>query len=173
MPGDGGIKGPLLFFDQQLNLSAKQRSCSAIRHGEDRQRRTARGKMVRWIPPARARPEAISSETGRVRQPRVQRTTLESKPHCPPSICELAVISEAGPFRILCRNLKRAHRDLSPEAPCMHCLRAIDSRQPPLDRERGLGSCTDRRSLTDVPVADEESGQIIPAGYHVEHVANL
>jgi hypothetical protein len=27
--------------------------------------------------------------------------------------------------------------------------------------------------VTDVPVADEESGQIIPAGYHVEHVADV
>jgi hypothetical protein len=24
--------------------------------------------------------------------------------------------------------------------------------------------------VTDVPVADEEGGQILPAGYHVEHV---
>jgi hypothetical protein len=27
--------------------------------------------------------------------------------------------------------------------------------------------------VTDVPVADEENGQIIPAGYHVEHVADV
>jgi hypothetical protein len=27
--------------------------------------------------------------------------------------------------------------------------------------------------LTDVPVADEESGQVIPVGYHVEHVADV
>jgi hypothetical protein len=27
--------------------------------------------------------------------------------------------------------------------------------------------------VTDVPVADEESGQVIPAGYHVEHVADI
>jgi hypothetical protein len=27
--------------------------------------------------------------------------------------------------------------------------------------------------LTDVPVADEESGQVIPLGYHVEHVADV
>ena len=27
--------------------------------------------------------------------------------------------------------------------------------------------------VTDVPVADEESGQIIPVGYHVEHVADV
>ena len=25
--------------------------------------------------------------------------------------------------------------------------------------------------VTDVPVADEEGGQVIPGGYHVEHVA--
>jgi len=27
--------------------------------------------------------------------------------------------------------------------------------------------------VTDVPVADEEGGQVIPAGYHVEHVADV
>jgi hypothetical protein len=27
--------------------------------------------------------------------------------------------------------------------------------------------------VTDVPVADEESGQVIPVGYHVEHVADV
>jgi len=27
--------------------------------------------------------------------------------------------------------------------------------------------------VTDVPVADEENGQIIPVGYHVEHVADV
>jgi hypothetical protein len=27
--------------------------------------------------------------------------------------------------------------------------------------------------VTDVPVADEGGGQIIPKGYHVEHVADL
>jgi len=27
--------------------------------------------------------------------------------------------------------------------------------------------------VTDVPVADEQGGQIIPAGYHVEHVADV
>jgi len=27
--------------------------------------------------------------------------------------------------------------------------------------------------VTDVPVADEESGQVIPAGYHVEHIADV
>lgn len=27
--------------------------------------------------------------------------------------------------------------------------------------------------VTDVPVADEEGGQVIPKGYHVEHVADL
>ena len=27
--------------------------------------------------------------------------------------------------------------------------------------------------VTDVPVADEESGQVIPIGYHVEHVADV
>jgi hypothetical protein len=27
--------------------------------------------------------------------------------------------------------------------------------------------------VIDVPVADEESGQVIPAGYHVEHVADV
>jgi hypothetical protein len=27
--------------------------------------------------------------------------------------------------------------------------------------------------VTDVPVADEEGGQIIPKGYHFEHVADL
>ncbi|MBN8991669.1 MAG: hypothetical protein J0H42_25810 [Rhizobiales bacterium] len=27
--------------------------------------------------------------------------------------------------------------------------------------------------VTDLPVADEASGQFIPAGYHVEHVADV
>lgn len=27
--------------------------------------------------------------------------------------------------------------------------------------------------VTDVPVADEEGGPVIPAGYHVEHVADV
>jgi hypothetical protein len=27
--------------------------------------------------------------------------------------------------------------------------------------------------VTDVPVADEESGQVLPVGYHVEHVADV
>ena len=27
--------------------------------------------------------------------------------------------------------------------------------------------------VTDVPLADEESGQVIPVGYHVEHVADV
>jgi hypothetical protein len=27
--------------------------------------------------------------------------------------------------------------------------------------------------VTDVPVADEEGGQVIPAGYHVEQVADF
>jgi hypothetical protein len=27
--------------------------------------------------------------------------------------------------------------------------------------------------VTDVPVADEESGQVIPVGYHVEHVPDV
>ena len=27
--------------------------------------------------------------------------------------------------------------------------------------------------VTDVPVADEESGQVIPMGYHVERVADV
>jgi hypothetical protein len=27
--------------------------------------------------------------------------------------------------------------------------------------------------VTDVPVADEKSGQVVPVGYHVEHVADV
>jgi hypothetical protein len=27
--------------------------------------------------------------------------------------------------------------------------------------------------VTDVPVADEEGGQIIPAGYHVKHIGDV
>ena len=27
--------------------------------------------------------------------------------------------------------------------------------------------------VTGVPVADEESGQVLPVGYHVEHVADV
>jgi hypothetical protein len=27
--------------------------------------------------------------------------------------------------------------------------------------------------VTDVPVADEEGGQVLPKGYHVEHVADV
>jgi hypothetical protein len=27
--------------------------------------------------------------------------------------------------------------------------------------------------VTDIPVADEEGGQVIPAGYHVGHVADV
>ncbi|MBR1229716.1 MULTISPECIES: hypothetical protein [unclassified Bradyrhizobium] len=37
-------------------------------------------------------------------------------------------------------------------------------------RERGLGAALIEGLVTDVPVADEEGGQVIPSGYHVARV---
>jgi hypothetical protein len=37
----------------------------------------------------------------------------------------------------------------------------------------GSGTALIEGLVIDVPVADEESGQVITAGYHVEHVADV
>ena len=42
--------------------------------------------------------------------------------------------------------------------------------EPFPDREGSMGAALIEGLVTDVPVADEEGGQVLPAGYHVEHV---
>jgi len=52
--------------------------------------------------------------------------------------------------------------------------KAIDRSGIPFPTEKEVWKAALIEGLvTDVPVADEQCGQVIPVGYHVEHVADV